>query len=169
MKNSLIVTAVLSAASLFTQAQEIKHTAQPDSIIKIIPFGEGREEGYLYTIGGRLQTREDVEIRLMAYAPSAMEFKKTKTNITWFYVSAGGFAASSAVSIIDFANNSKHAVETTGFVNGEPTFTYQKRNSTGAYVFSTIATGFLISGIINLTQAVWHTKKALRAYNERFE
>ena len=101
--------------------------------------------------------------------PRPWNLKKTKTNITWFYVSAGGFLASSAASVIEFANNSKHTGETTGFVNGEPAFIYQKHNSTGAYVFSTIATGFLISSIINLTQAVWHTKKSLKLYNERFE
>ena len=116
-----------------------------------------------------MQTREDVEIRLMAYAPSAGELKMAKNNITWTYVSGGGFAASSFAAIIEYANNNKHAGETTGFVNGEPAFIYKQHNLTGAYIFTGLATGFLVATIINFTNVFKHGKKAIHLYNQRFE
>jgi hypothetical protein len=168
MKNILIIALLLSAPVL-VKAQDKKPQAQPDSIIKIIPYGDGRYEGYLYTIGGRLQTREDVIIKLMAYAPSAAETVKAKTSLTWSYVSFGGAAIASVASVVDYANNNKHVGETTGIVNGEPGFIYQKHSLAGAYVLTGIATGFLISSFINLANGAKHAKKAIKIYNERFE
>jgi hypothetical protein len=170
MKNSLVITLLLSASSLLAKAQDaIQHNPQPDSIIKIIPIGEGRHSSYLYTIGGKLQTREDVAVRLMAYAPSAKEFHFAKNNATWSYVSLGGFAASGVAATLEFAHNNKHAGETTGIVNGQAGFIYQHHNLTGAYVFTGLATAFLFSSIINLVHANAHSEKALKLYNARFE
>jgi hypothetical protein len=169
MKKYLIIAFLLLFSSLLVKAQDIPHRPQPDSLIKIIPVGEGNETSFLYTIGGKLQTRKDVEIRLMAYAPSAGELKMAKNNLTWTYVSAGGLAASTFAAVIEFANNNKHAGETTGFVNGQPTFIYQQHNLTGAYIFTGLATGFLFATIINWTNVFNHGKKAMHLYNQRFE
>ena len=170
MKKPIIIALLLLSSSLLLKAQDnTKPKAQPDSIIKVIPAGEGRHSYYLYTIGGKLQTREDVAIRLMAYTPSAEEYHAAKNNITWVYVSGAGFAASSIGSIIEYANNNKNAGATTGFVNGEPAIIYQHHNLTGAYVLTGLATAFLVSSIINLSKAAFHSNKAIKLYNQRFE
>jgi hypothetical protein len=168
MKNLTFITALLLLSTIVAKAQEVKK-AQPDSLIKIIPVGEGRQSFYLYTIGGKLQTREDVAIRLMAYAPSATEYRATKNNITWAYVSGGGAAISGLAAITEFAHNNKNAGATTGFINGQPTIIYQHHSLAGAYVFTGMATAFLFSSVINITRAVFHGNKAIKLYNQRFE
>jgi hypothetical protein len=170
MKNPIIITILLLLSSALVKAQDTKKSSsQPDSIIKVIPVGEGRYTDFLYTIGGKLQTREDVAIRLMAYAPSAEEYHAAKNNITWVYVSSTGFALSGLAAAIEFAKNNKHAGETTGFVNGQPAFIYQHHSLTGAYIFTGVATAFLVSSVIHLSKAAFHGKRALRLYNQRFE
>jgi hypothetical protein len=169
MKKIIIGTLLLFGSSFLLKAQDIKPKAQPDSIIKIIPAGEGRNSFYLYTIGGKLQTREDVAIRLMAYAPSAAEYQAVKSNITWSYVSFGGFAITGLAAAIEFAKNNKYAGETTGFVNGQPAFIYQHHSLTGAYVLTGVASAFLISSIIHFSQIAFHADRALKLYNQRFE
>jgi hypothetical protein len=156
--------------SLTIHAQEnLPAHPQPDSIIKIIPFGEGRHSGFLYTIGGRLVPFEDVKLRLISYAPSADEYYRTKTNLTWGIISFSASGLSMIAAVIEFANNNKHAGETTGFVNGQPAFIYQQHNLAGAYIFTGLATGFLTAAIITLVNAKKHGRKALRLYNKRFE
>jgi hypothetical protein len=170
MKKPFIITLLLLSSTLLLKAQDnIKSTAQPDSIIKIIPAGEGRDSFYLYTIGGKLQTRQDVAIRLMAYAPSAVEYHAAVNNITWAYVSFSGFAVTGLAAAIEFAKNNKMAGETAGFVNGQPAFIYQHHNLAGAYIFTGVATAFLVSSIINLSKAAFHGNKAIKVYNQRFE
>jgi len=170
MKKFIIMAILLIASFSLLKAQETtKPKAQPDSIIKVIPIGEGRSSSYLYTIGGRLQTREDVAIRLMAYAPSAVEYHAAKNAATWLYVSFGGFAVTSLAAVIDFAKNNKNAGLTTGFVNGQPTFIYAHHNLTGAYVLTGIAGAFLVSSIIHFSKVAFHGKRALWLYNQRFE
>lgn len=51
MKNPIVITLLFLSCTLLVKAQDVKKT-QPDSIIKIIPFGEGRHTDYLFTIGG---------------------------------------------------------------------------------------------------------------------
>ena len=170
MKKPIIIALLLLFSSLMLKAQDnSKPKAQPDSIIKVIPAGEGRDSFYLYTIGGKLQTREDVAIRLMAYAPSAEEYRAAINNITWVYVSAAGFAASSIGSIIEYANNNKNAGATMGFVNGEPAIIYPHHNLAGAYILTGVASAFFVSAIINLSKAAFHGNKAVKLYNQRFE
>lgn len=170
MKTLTIFTILLLPSSFLLKAQDnIKPKAQPDSIIKVIPVGEGRHSSYLYTVGGKLQTREDVAIRLMAYAPSAEEYHAFKNNATWAYVSFGGLAVTSLAAGIEYGQNNKLAGATVGFVNGEPATIYQHHNLTPAYVLTGVATAFLVSSIINLSKAIFHGKKAIRLYNQRFE
>jgi hypothetical protein len=170
MKKTVIMAVLLLSSSFLLKAQDnIKPKAQPDSIIKIIPVGDGRHSGYLYTIGGKLQTREDVAVRLMAYAPSATEYSTARNNITWFYVSGAGFAASGIAAVIEYAKNNKNAGATTGFVNGEPAIIYQHHSLAGAYIFTGLVSAFAISSIIQLTKAAFHTDKAVKLYNQRFE
>jgi hypothetical protein len=170
MKTPIIITLLLLALSSFVKAQTSQSShAQPDSIIKLIPYGEGRQAGYLYTIGGKLQTPQDVQIKLLAYAPSAQEYHQAKNDITWSYVSSTGFLLSSIAAVFEFAHNNKMAGETTALVNGQPTFIYQHHSLTGAYVLTGLATAFLTSAIINFVHAAKHSDNAIKAYNHRFE
>src|SRR5580692_10543406 len=101
MKSPIVITLLLLFSALLVKAQNNpKSNPQPDSLIKVIPVGEGRHSSYLYTIGGKLQTREDVVIRLMAYAPSAEEYHAFKNNATWAYVSFGGTAITGLAAAI---------------------------------------------------------------------
>jgi hypothetical protein len=170
MKKLLFLTLTFLFLSQLIQAQDIPSShPQPDSIIKVIPAGEGRHTFYLYTIGGKLQTAEDVKFRLLSYEPSATEYSMAKNNLTWGWVTFGGFAASSLGATIEFAENNKHAGETTGIVNGQAAFIYQQHSLTGAYLFTTAAVGFLTASIITLVSASHHAKQALSVYNHRFE
>src|SRR6201996_3159298 len=115
MKKLILIASLLLCSSSLIKAQDVKKS-QPDSLIKIIPFGEGRHTGYLYTIGGKLQTREDVLIRLMRYSPSAIEVSKAKTDATWAYVSYGGSGLSLIAATIEYATHNKHTGETVSMV-----------------------------------------------------
>jgi hypothetical protein len=166
----LFITFLLLLSSLLIKAQDNQHPqSKPDSIIKLIPVGEGNHTSYLYTIGGRLQTREDVLIRLMRYAPSAVEASKAKNDATWGYVSFAGAGVSAIAATILYATHNKHVGETVGNVNGQTGFIYQHHSLAGAYVLTGIATGFLTSTIINLVNAGKHGNKALRLYNSQYE
>jgi len=170
MKKLIVITILLLFSSLLIKAQDTtKSKAQPDSIIKVIPFGEGKHSSYLYTIGGKLQTPDDIKIRLLSYAPSAAEFAMAKNNATWGYISWAGFGASSIAAVIEFATHNKHTGETTGIVNGEPAFIYQHHSQAGAYILTGAATAFFTAAIINLVKAGKHSNRALKLYNQRFE
>ncbi len=177
MKKSIIITILLSLSSLLIKAQDpLKSKAQPDSIIKVIPYGEGRYGGYLYTIGGKLQTAEDVKIRLLAYAPSAGEYQKARNEVTWSYVSMGGTAVSSGFAITEFAHHARVNLSNTptvGYVNGYPSFIYpstpHETSLVGAYILTGVATALLVSTFVHFARAARHSEKALKLYNERFE
>jgi len=143
MKSLITVVALLLLSSALVKAQDVKKTVtQPDSLIKLIPAGEGRHSFYLYTIGGKLQTREDVIIRLMAYAPAAQEYHAARNSATWAYVSFGAAGVSALAATLEYANNNRLAGATTGFANGEPVIIYQHHSLTDAYVLTGLATGF---------------------------
>ncbi|WP_259067892.1 hypothetical protein HDF24_18600 [Mucilaginibacter sp. X4EP1] len=177
MKKSIIITILLSLSSLLIKAQDtLKSKAQPDSIIKVIPYGEGRHTGYLYTIGGKLETAEDVKIRLLAYAPSAGEYQKAKNEITWSYVSMGGAAISSGIAIAEFAHHARVNLSnspTVAYVNGYPSFVYpsplHETSLAGAYILTGVASALLVATFIHFARAAKHGDKALKLYNQRFE
>jgi len=169
MKN-LIITLLLLAPALLVKAQTIQPShAQPDSVIKLIPYGDGRHTDYLYTIGGKLQTPQDVKLKILAYAPSAQEYHQAKNSATWSYVSLAGSAISGFAATYEFAHNNKLQGSTVAFVNGEPTTIYQHHSYTSAYIFTGLATAFLTSAIINFIEAAKHSNKAIKTYNQRFE
>ncbi|MBB3057001.1 hypothetical protein [Mucilaginibacter gotjawali] len=168
MKNLTFITILLLLSTIAAKAQEVKK-AQPDSIIRVIPVGDPRHSSYLYTIGDKLRTSDEVAVRLMAYAPSATEYHAAKNNITWVYVSGAGFAVSGLAAVIEFANNNKNAGAASAIVNGQAAIVYQHHSLTGAYVFTGMATAFLVSSIINLSKAAFHSNKAIKLYNQRFE
>jgi hypothetical protein len=169
MKN-LIITFFLLAPALLVKAQTSQPShAQPDSVIKLIPYGDGRHADYLYTIGGKLQTPDDVKLKILAYAPSAQEYHQAKSDAAWAYVSGAGFAISSFADIAEFAHNNKLRGATVAFVNNVPTTIYQHHSYTGAYIFTGLATAFLTSAIINFVHASKHANKAIQTYNQRFE
>jgi hypothetical protein len=168
-KLSFLMTLFLLSSIVIYAQKDTSWRPQPDSVIRLIPYGEGRYDSYLYTIGGKLQTAEDVKLRLLNYAPSAAEFAQARNHLTWGYVSFGAFAVSGAAATIEYANNNKHAGETTGFVNGSPAFIYKQHNLAGTYIFAGLATGLLVSTIINFVDTRKHAKQALALYNRRFE
>ena len=170
MKNPIIITVFLMLSSILAKAQiNPKQQAKADSIIKIIPVGEGRHSSFLYTIGGQLASSDDVKLRLLAYAPSAPDISKAKSEIAWAQVSGGMFLVSSIGATIEYIHNNKLAGVSSGFVNGQATTIYQHHNLTGAYVLTGIATGFLIAGIVHMVNASHHVSKAVSIYNERFQ
>ena len=170
MKTLIFLTLLLVGTSSLLRAQDaVNHKAQPDSIIKLIPYGEGRYGGYLYTIGGKLQTQEDITIRLLAYTPSAMEFHAARNNADWVYASFAGFAVTGLAAGVEFGKNSKNAGVTTAFVNGQPTFIYQHHNLTGAYVLTGAATAFLFSSFYNLARGAFHANRSIRLYNQQYQ
>jgi hypothetical protein len=164
MHKPIIITLLLVLSSLFIKAQDKAHF-QPDSMIKVIP--DGRHA--LFTINGKLQSPDDIRFKLLSYAPSAAEYNMTKNNLTWAFISTGGFAVSSVASTIEFAHNNKNAGVTTGIVNGSPGFIYQHHSYTGAYIFTGIATAFAVTAIINFVKAAKHSQRALKLYNQQFE
>ena len=170
MKKPVIITLFLLVSSLFVRAQQTQQShAQPDSIIKMVPIEIGGNTSYIYTIGGKIQTPQDVKIKLLAYAPSADEYHKAKSYAIWGYISTGGFSAASTIAIIEYAHNNKLAGATTGNVNGQAGFIYEHHSLTSAYVFTGVATAFLTSAIINFVNVAKHGKKALKLYNQRYE
>ncbi|TSJ43157.1 hypothetical protein FO440_02905 [Mucilaginibacter corticis] len=170
MKKPYLITLILALSTLFAQAQNsTPHHSQPDSLIKLIPVGEGNHSSYLYTIGGKLQTPEDVKMKILAYAPSALEYRAAKKSAVWSWVSLGGFAASGTAATIEYATHNKSAGETIGVVNGKPEFIYQHHNLTGAYIFTGLASAFLVSTVINFVKAARHGKKSIKLYNAQYE
>jgi hypothetical protein len=170
MKTLIFLTILLVGTSSLLRAQDtVKRKAQPDSIIKVIPFGEGRYADYLYTIGGKLETREDVVIRLLAYTPSAMKYHAAKNNATWVYVSFAGTAITGLAAGVEYGKNNRLAGVTSAFVNGQPTFIYQHHSLTGAYVLTGAATAFLFSSFYNLARAAFHANRALTLYNQQYQ
>jgi len=166
MKNPIIITVFLVLSSMLTKAQvNSRQQAKADSVIKLIPVGEGRHSSFLYTIGGQLATSDEVKLRLLAYAPSAPDVYQAKTELTWAQVSGGIFLASSLAATFEFIHENK--LDGISSVNGQPT--YQHHDFTGAYVLTGIATGFLIAGIVHLVNASHHVSKAVGIYNERFQ
>jgi hypothetical protein len=164
----LTLCALLFSCVLHAQTIPPSHP-QPDSIIRIIPAGAGRDTYLQYTIGGRLVNAEEVKDRLAGYPPSAEEYTIVRHNITAAWITFGGFAVSSFAAVLEYTHNNKHAGETTGFVNGQPTFIYQQHSLTGAYVLTAVAAAFLTSTIITFATAKNHARKALKVYNQRFE
>jgi hypothetical protein len=165
---ALTLSVLFLSSVLHAQNMPSSHP-QPDSIIRIIPAGSGRDTYALYTIGGRLVTPEEVKVRLAGYPPSAAEYTIARHNITGAWISFGGLAVSGAWAVYEYAHNNKIASATPALVNGQAGFTYQKRSLTGAYVLTGVATGCLTAMIITFVTAAHHTHKALRVYNQRFE
>lgn len=165
---ALTLSALFLSCALHAQYTPSPHP-QPDSIIRIIPAGAGRDTYNLYTIGGKLVTAEEVKVRLAGYPASAEEYTIARHDLTWAWISFGGLAVSGTWAVIEYAHNNKIASATPALVDGQAGFTYQKRSLTGAYVLTGVAVGCLTSAIITAFTARHHIRKALRVYNERFE
>jgi hypothetical protein len=170
MKKHLLILFLFTLTSIAGFAQDVKKP-QPDSLIKVIPFGYGRHVENVYTIDGKLQSPEDISSRLLSYAPAATEYNKAKNEGTWAYVFLGGATIASFGAIAEYANNNKPVVATAAFVNGQPGFTYAypNNNKTGAYILTGAALGFVTAAITTWVNAAIHSKKAIDYYNQRFE
>ena len=173
MKKPLIITTLL-LSTLFAKAQNVTK-AQPDSIIKVIPIEDGRHTSYVYTIGGKLQTPEDVKIRILAYAPSAAEYKSSKNELIWSYVSIGatvGFSTAASALFFHHSRVNMNNFPTAGFVNGQPGFIYPPQHHTsltGAYIFTGAAAAFFIATFVHFAKAAKHGDKALKLYNQQYQ
>jgi len=155
MKRSLIILIILLAASILAKAQVAQH-AQPDSVIKVTPTKTGTHTTYAYTVAGKVQTPDEVKIKLLAYAPSANEYHTAKVETKWAIISTAGFALSAIGAVIEYADNNKSSAT-------------EHHSLTGAYIFTGAATAFFTSAVINLVQAGKHKNKAMKVYNQRFE
>jgi ABC-type Fe3+-siderophore transport system permease subunit len=156
MKRSLFIIVLLLASSILVKAQVAQH-AQPDSVIKLTPVTlVNGHKAYTYAIAGKIQTPQQVQVRLLAYAPSANEYHQAKNETTWAIVSTVGFALSSTAAII-------------GYVNDNKSRTTEHHSLTGAYIFTGVATAFFTTAVINLVEASHHKNKALKVYNQRYE
>lgn len=171
MEKPVIITALLLLSAVIVKAQDSlkTHHPQPDSIIKVVPFGDGRHTSELYTIGGQIVPPEDVKARILAYAPSAGEYHQAKTNIVWATVSTVGFGLAAGATVLEFIRDSKTANATPTIINGQATFTYQQHSHTAAYVFTGIASAFLVSSIINYIHSARHARKSLYLYNQQYQ
>jgi hypothetical protein len=168
-KQSLILLALLFT-SVITHAQV--RQAQPDSVIKIIPL-EGRHDGYLYTIGGKLYTRQEVIARLMSYTPSATELNIAKKELTWGYVTFAGSGLAGIGTVLAFAHDNKlngsYSYFTgSGFNTSVATY-YPNHNKTAAYVLTGVSVGLLTTAIIEVINGSKHVNNSLSIYNMRFE
>jgi len=171
MKKQFLISFLLLFTVALTHAQEAKH-AQPDSIIKIIPL-EGRHDGYLYTIGGKLYTRQEVVNQLLSYTPSATEFNAGKKDLTWAYVSFTASGLAGIGSVIAFAHDNKlngsySYFQGSGFNTSIGTY-YPQHNKTAAYVLTGASVGLLVTAIIEAANGSKHVNNALSLYNMRFE
>jgi hypothetical protein len=171
MKKQSLILFVLLFSAVSSYAQEVKQ-AQPDSIIKIIPI-EGRHDGFLYTIGGKLYTRQEVVNRLSSYQPSATELLVGKRALTWGYVSFAGFGLSAGGALLAFAHDSKlngaYSYITGSGSNTSIQTYYPHHNKTAAYVLTGISVGLLATAIIEIVNGSKHVNKSLSLFNTRFE
>jgi hypothetical protein len=178
MKKQLLVLFLLLFTSALSYAQEAKQ-AQPDSVIKIIPV-EGRHDGYVYTVGGRLYTRQEVINRLLSYTPSATELNAGKKDLTWGYASFAGSGLAGIGALLAFAHDNKLNGSYSYFTGsspnpvGQPTATgiatyYPHHDKTAAYVLTGASVVLLTTAIIEAVSGSKHVNKALSLYNMRFE
>lgn len=168
MKKSFIIIVLSVFSSLLVKAQDI-HKSQPDSLIKRAPYSSGRRAGYLYIVGGKIQSPEDIKMKLLSYQPSAFELKAAEKNMRWSFISLGGVAVAGTAALIEFSHNNRYIGQTTQIVDGQTQVTYVKHNQTAAYVLTGIAGGFLGAEIATLINAGKHSKKAFTLYNQRYQ
>jgi len=170
MKKLLIIITLFLVSSFIAKAQDaVKAGAQPDSIIKRAIYSSGRHTGYSYTIGGKIQSPQDIRMRLLSYEPSAIELKAAEKNMKWSFISLTGVGAFGIAALVEFKVNNKYVGQTTQVVDGQTQITYQKHSQTAGYVLTGIAGGFLVAEIATLINAGKHSKKAFKVYNQRFE
>ncbi|MGN6178604.1 MAG: hypothetical protein ACTHNW_05455 [Mucilaginibacter sp.] len=171
MKKQLLTLFSLLISATFSYAQEVKH-AQPDSVIKIIPL-EGRHDGYLYTIGGKLYTRQEVTNKLLSYKSSATELLIGKRELTWGYVSFAGSGLAAGGALLAFAHDNKlngsYSYITGSGANSFIQTYYPHHNKTAAYVFTGVSAALLTTGIIEIINGSKHVNKSLSLFNMRFE
>lgn len=152
----------LASAALFSYGQDVKKP-QPDSLIKVIP--DGRH--FLYTIDGKLQSQEDIKMRLFSYTPSANEYNSAKNNFIWGAALAIGSGLASLGAVVEFARDNKLNGATINYNGGG--FIYQQHDKTGAYILTVATASLLTAAIITLVNGSKHAKKSLWLYNLRFQ
>jgi len=150
-----IITTLFTFASVVALAQDKSGSKlKPDSIIKEIPTQVIDHKAYGYSINGKMQTSEDVKVRLYAYAPSKTELLKSTQQTTYLGLSIIGVGLSGAGATLEYIDNE----------GGGP-----HHNLTGAYVLTGAATALIISAIYHGINASHHSHKALALYNGRYQ
>src|SRR5471030_319690 len=155
-KLSLLFLLVFTCSVGFSQ--QIRKS-QPDSIIKVVPDVEGRH--FFYTVGGQVQSPDDIRMRLLSYDPSAVEYRAAKTNLIWgiSLSSASGIASVAAVAAFGSSNRLNGAT-----LNGTQ-IVYAQHSQTGAYILTGAAVGMLTAAIITFVNGSRHMKKSFWLYN----
>jgi len=171
MKKKSLILFILLLVAVISHAQEVKQ-AQSDSVIKIIPI-EGRHDRCLYTIGGKLYTRQEVVDRLLSYQPSATELLMGKRELTWGYVSFAGAGLAAGGALLAFAHDNKlngsYSYITGSGSNSSIQTYYPHHNKTAAYVLTGVSAGLLTTAIIEMVNGSKHVNKSLSLFNMRFE
>jgi len=166
MKKLLFIVFIMASALSFVHAQEVRKS-QPDSLIKPIPFGYGSHAGYLFTVGGKLQTPDEIKVRLLSYAPSAVEFSKAKKDATWGFIFTGGAGAAGIGAVIAFSHANK--LNGVTFNSSGTGFIYQDHSKTGAYVLTGAAIGFLTASITTWINGAIHAHRSISLYNQQYQ
>jgi hypothetical protein len=125
-----------------------------------VPYGYA--ESNLYTIGGKLASKEDVAYRLLNYAPSAAEYNAAKQNVKVGCILYGGAAAGSLGSVLAFVGGNK-SVPTTftdNYGNSVSGSTYQ-HNYTGAVILTGVAWGLATAAFITILKAPGQMNKSM--------
>ena len=170
MSKHLIIIILLISAFVTVKAQDtVKRSARPDSVIRLAPYVTGKRSGYLYSVGGKIYSADEIRMKLLSYPPSANELNAAKSNMRLSLISACGVGVSGIAALAEYKANNKYIGQTTTIVNGQSQVSYIKHNETAAYVLTGLAGGFLIAEITTLIKASSHHKKAFRLYNQRYE
>jgi len=166
MKKLLFIVFIVASALSFAHAQELRKS-QPDSLIKPIPFGYGPHTGYLFTVGGKLQTPDEIKARLLSYAPSAAEFSTAKKDVTWGFVFSGGAGVAGIGAVIAFSHANR--LNGAAFNSSGTGFVYQDHNKTGAYILTGAAIGFLTASITTWINGAIHAHRSIYLYNQQYQ
>ena len=182
MKKQLTILFLLVSAALVCQAQGGRNP-QPDSLIKIVPivrgvygvYGDynvpyGYSQAFIYTIGGKPVSSQEVASRLLNYGPSAAEYNAAQRNLNTGYILYGGAAVASIGAVVAYVDGTKSVpiTITNQYGNSVTGSTYQ-HNTTGAVILTGVALGLATAALITILNVPKHRQKSVWLYNLRFQ
>ena len=162
MKTKLSLLFLLAFTCSVGYSQQIRKS-QPDSIIKLVPDAYGRH--FFYTVGGRVQSPDDIRMLLLSYDPSAVEYRAAKTNFVWGIGLSTASGIAGIASVAAFASSNRL---NGSYLNGTQ-IVYAQHSQTGAYILTGAAVGLITAAIITWVNGNRHMKKSFWLYNMRFQ